>query len=220
MIRGYFGHNDACRKAFLTRIPTLPLHPSVYALALKQLALGAQLTDIQATNRDTFSRQGYAQQPRPEDLAKVPYRWLIRKTDTRSLYRQFNRLRGLRTVVPPHVNIDEWLDPASPSYNKDIAAAVFHYSARAHKDERFEVCLATSEMQRAAWKYCHGSQLILDGTFGVCDRKMLLFIAMGVDEGGRGVPVAFFLFSRSRSALPRTMSWWTPSTSTASRPSP
>jgi hypothetical protein len=50
-------------------------------------------------------------------------------------------------------------------------------------------------MKAAAWKYAHCSQLILDGTFGVCSSRMLLFIAMGIDEDGKGVPVAFFLFS-------------------------
>ena len=50
-------------------------------------------------------------------------------------------------------------------------------------------------MDEAAWKYVHGSQLILDGTFGVCSSRLLLFIAMGVDEEGKGIPVAFFLFS-------------------------
>ncbi|KAJ3555948.1 hypothetical protein NM688_g2298 [Phlebia brevispora] len=50
-------------------------------------------------------------------------------------------------------------------------------------------------MKEAAWKYAHHSQIILDGTFGICNKKMLLFIAMGVDEANRGVPLAFFLFS-------------------------
>ncbi len=193
MVRGFFGHNEGCKQAFMKRIPPVPLHPSVYFHALKQLGMGAQLTDIQAANRTMFAQNAYSEQP--QDLSKSPYRWLIQKYDTRSLYRQFNRLRGLRTVVAPHINVHEWLDPSSPSYKKEIASAVFHYSARAEKDDRFEVCIATEAMQKAAWKYCHASQLILDGTFGVCDRKMLLFIAMGVDERGHGVPVAFFLFS-------------------------
>ncbi|KAF8580992.1 hypothetical protein K439DRAFT_1619397 [Ramaria rubella] len=50
-------------------------------------------------------------------------------------------------------------------------------------------------MVDAAWKYAHKKQIILDGTFGVCDRRMLLFIALGVDETGKGVPLAFLLFS-------------------------
>ncbi|KIJ48273.1 hypothetical protein M422DRAFT_248076 [Sphaerobolus stellatus SS14] len=50
-------------------------------------------------------------------------------------------------------------------------------------------------MKDAAWKYTHGGQLIMDGTFGICDRRLLLFIGMGIDEKGKGVPIVFFLFS-------------------------
>jgi len=51
------------------------------------------------------------------------------------------------------------------------------------------------DMREAAWKYGHGSQLIMDGTFGLCDKRMLLFILMGLDEDHKGVPLAFLLFS-------------------------
>ena len=50
-------------------------------------------------------------------------------------------------------------------------------------------------MREAAWKYAHRSQIILNGTFGVCNRKMLLFIVMAIDDDGKGVPLAFLLFS-------------------------
>lgn len=54
--------------------------------------------------------------------------------------------------------------------------------------------MATDDMRRATWKYAHGSQLILDGTFGLCNRKVLL-ILMAVDEKKHGVALAFLLFS-------------------------
>ena len=50
-------------------------------------------------------------------------------------------------------------------------------------------------MCEAAWKYTHGKQLILDGTFSICNSKVLLFICMGVDAENKGVPLSFFLFS-------------------------
>jgi hypothetical protein len=50
-------------------------------------------------------------------------------------------------------------------------------------------------MNAAAWKYGHQNQIILDGTFGVCDSRLLLFIIMVVDENKKGVPVAFLMFS-------------------------
>jgi len=80
-------------------------------------------------------------------------------------------------------------------YKPDIASGVFHYAARIEKDDRLEVCIQTSEMQEATWRYTHGKQLILDGTFGICNSKVLLFICMGVDEENKGVPLSFFLFS-------------------------
>lgn len=90
----------------------------------------------------------------------------------------------------------------------DIHAAVFHYQARAVEEDRLQVCISTPEMRKAAWELCHKQQLVLDGTFGLCSSRLLVFIAMGIDtsqctsDGGpesesraRGVPVALFLFS-------------------------
>lgn len=123
------------------------------------------------------------------------HRYHLLPTDNTSLYRQFSRRNGVDVRQKPEYNIDEWLDPKSPNYNETIHQAIFHYSARSTAGERFEVCISTSEMDKAAWNYVHHSQLVLDGTFGVCTSRLLLFIALGVDENGKGVPVAFFLFS-------------------------
>ena len=95
----------------------------------------------------------------------------------------------------PEYNIHDWLDPKAPLYKPQVSESVFHYGARITKDQRLRICIQTQEMKEAAWKYCDGKQLILDGTFGICDRRVLLFIAMGVDEEYKGIPLAFFLFS-------------------------
>jgi hypothetical protein len=87
------------------------------------------------------------------------------------------------------------VNPESPDFNPEIHKAVFHYAACSEAGERFEVCISTPEMDQAAWKYAHHSQLILDGTFGICTTRLLLFTAMAIDEQGKGVPIAFFLFS-------------------------
>ncbi len=55
MVRGFFSHNEGCKQAFMKCIPPIPLHPSVYSHALKQLGMGAQLTDIQVANRTMFA---------------------------------------------------------------------------------------------------------------------------------------------------------------------
>ncbi|KAJ7922111.1 hypothetical protein B0H13DRAFT_2412246 [Mycena leptocephala] len=192
-IRGYFHHNQACKEAEFTRIPPIPVHPSVYIVALSQLRDGASFADVKKKNCDLVTARGY--KDFPVDLHASPYRWLLENRDSRSLYRQFSRMNGVKVTEKPQVNVDEWLDPESPQYNATIAEAVFHYSARAIKGERFEACIATDEMNAAAWKYGHENQIILDGTFGICDSRLLLFIIIVIDENGKGVPVAFLMFS-------------------------
>ncbi|KAJ7822855.1 hypothetical protein B0H13DRAFT_2241578 [Mycena leptocephala] len=144
-------------------------------------------------NQELFAARNY--RGFPADLNTSPYRWLIETRNSRSLYRQYNRLNSVKVTEKPQINIDEWLDPTSPEYSTTISEAVFHYSARARKGDRFEVCIATEEMRQTAWKYGHQSQIILDGTFGVCDSRLLLFIVMVVDQNKKGLPVAFLLLS-------------------------
>lgn len=125
--------------------------------------------------------------------ANIRYHFL--PSNNATLYCKFSRKHGVDVRKQPQYNIDDWLNPASPDFKQEIQDAVFHYSARSDAGERFQICLSTSEMDAAAWKYGHQSQIILDGTFGVCSTRLLLFIALAVDEHGKGVPIAFFLFS-------------------------
>ena len=115
--------------------------------------------------------------------------------DGTHLYRLFNKSHGVDVTIRPEQNLHNWLDPHSPHYNPRIHGAIFNYEARTQQGERLKVCISTPEMDAAAWKYAHGNQLILDGTFGVCSSRLLLFIAMGIDEHRKGVPLTFFLFS-------------------------
>ncbi|KAJ7237959.1 hypothetical protein C8J57DRAFT_1246702 [Mycena rebaudengoi] len=192
-IRGYFEHNQACKNAVYSRIPPVPVHPSVYVVALAQLRDGATFADVKKKNRQMVASRSY--QDFPADLHDSPYRWLLKTEDSRSLHRQYSRMNGVKVTEKPQVNVDEWLNPQSPEYNPAIAEAVFHYSARAEKGNRFEACIATEDMKAAAWKYGHNKQIILDGTSGVCDSRLLVFIVMVVDENKKGIPVAFLLFS-------------------------
>src|SRR5882762_4322108 len=139
-IHGYFEHNQGCHDAGLARIPTRPLHPSVLDVALNQLKDLAMLDAIQARNRELYMARGYPGQP--YDLKDSVYHWLLQPTDMQSLYRQHNRTIGVDVTSPDYVNVDAWLDPESPKYKPELADAIFHYSARAAKDERFELCIA------------------------------------------------------------------------------
>ncbi|KAJ7802938.1 hypothetical protein B0H14DRAFT_3092112 [Mycena olivaceomarginata] len=182
-ICGHFEHNEECQTAKYTRTPPIPVHPSVYVVALVQLCDGATFSDAKA----------YVDFP--ADIASSPFCWVLTNNDSRSRYCQYSRMKGVSISVAPEINVDDWLNPRSDKYNATLANAIFHYSARADRGERFEVAIATDDMNRAAWRYGHELQIILDGTFGVCESRLLLFIVMAVDENRKGVPIAFLLFS-------------------------
>ncbi|KAJ3860770.1 hypothetical protein EV359DRAFT_75017 [Lentinula novae-zelandiae] len=166
-------HNSQCHAAVLERLPPIPLHNHVYEVALEQLRNGASLTAIQETNR----------------------KMLEAKT-----YQGLDKELGYDPPLQPQYNVDDWLNCKSRSFRPEIAAAVFHYSAQADAGDQFEICISTPEMDDCACKYAHHSQLVLDGTFGVCSSRLLLFIALTVDEDNKGIPVALFLFSAETGA--------------------
>ncbi|KAF8589785.1 hypothetical protein K439DRAFT_1612485 [Ramaria rubella] len=122
-------------------------------------------------------------------------RYELLPSDSTWLYRKFSNQHSIDILKPPQYNIDNWLNPTSPTYKTELAATIFHYQAQIEQDDRLQICIQTAEMKNAAWKYVHHKQVILDGTFGICDRRVLLFIALGVDEYHKGIPLAFFLFS-------------------------
>ncbi|KAH9922232.1 uncharacterized protein B0H18DRAFT_1121050 [Fomitopsis serialis] len=124
------------------------------------------------------------------------HRYELLPGDFSRLYRMhYRQTYNIDVSVTPEQNIHNWLQPHSPHYRKELAECIFYYAARIEREDRFKVCLATHEMRDASWKYCHQKQLIIDGTFGVCTSRLLLWIAMGVDDANRGIPVALFLFS-------------------------
>ena len=122
--------------------------------------------------------------------SNIQYEFLPRNGS--HLYRLFNKSDGVDVTIHPEQNLHNWLDPHSPQYKPQIHNAIFNYEACTQWGECLKVCISSPEMDAAAWKY---AQLILNGTFGVCSSHLLLFITMGIDEDGRGVPLALFLFS-------------------------
>ncbi|KAJ7437671.1 hypothetical protein B0H11DRAFT_1935739 [Mycena galericulata] len=176
-IVGHLEHNPACQASSMKRFPAVPLHPHMKNIEM--------LTNKEYREMDVYH---------PE-TANFRYKFL--PSGSRHLYQLYNRVNGIDVTYKPQYNIHNWLDPESAHYRPEIHQAIFHYAARSERGERLKVCIAT-DMKKAAWKYAHHSQLILDGTVDVCSSRMLLFIAMGIDEDGKGVPLAFFLFPRQQ----------------------
>ncbi|KAF8583484.1 hypothetical protein K439DRAFT_1647218 [Ramaria rubella] len=193
-ITGILQHDETCLQQNMKRIPPIPLHEHVWEVVLQQLSEGAIIMAIQYRDQELFQGELYnGQKSINQQTTNVCYEFL--PLDSTRLFRKFSKLCGIDVSKPPQHNIDEWLNPTSPTYKPQVAAAVFYYKARIELNDRLCVCIHTPEMQEVAWKYAHQKQIILDGTFGVCDRRVLLFILLSVDEAGRGVPLAFLLFS-------------------------
>ncbi|KAH9942659.1 hypothetical protein B0H21DRAFT_710230 [Amylocystis lapponica] len=193
-VQGYFKHNQGCHDALMKRLPAIPLHPHVYEIAISQLQSGATITAVQTRNQEFLAQCIYHGMD-DYDPKTANIRYLFLPSDHATLYRKFSHTLGIDVRHPPQHNLDDWLDPDSSNYHPNIHRAIFHYAARMEAGERLEVCISTAKMNDAAWKYTHHSQLILDGTFGVCSSRLLVFIALGVDENRKGVPLALFLFS-------------------------
>ena len=145
-------------------------------------------------NIDMFQNCAYREQLE-FDPATANHCYQLLPSDFSSLYRKHNRQNGIDIEFAPEYNLDNWLNSKHPDYKPALHQAVFYYCSRSARNERLKVCISTKEMDMSAWKYGHKSQIILDGTFGVCSTRLLLFIIMGVDEKRQGVPLAMLLFS-------------------------
>lgn len=154
-----------------------------------------RINTIRQTNIDMYSQAEYRAQE-AFHAKTANYRYQILPSDFSGLYRQhYRKAYGIDVTIPAEHNVDNWLNPKSPHFKPSIHRAVFYYHARASEKERLRVSICTAEMKEAAWTYCHKGQIVLDGTFGLCTSRLLLWIALGVDKSGHGVPVAMFLFS-------------------------
>ncbi|KAK7450183.1 hypothetical protein VKT23_013066 [Stygiomarasmius scandens] len=179
-ISGILDHDESCKTTKLTGDVSVPLHPHVYEIALQQLKDGASITAIQQKNIHMIITNEYRDMDCYYCKPNSNYHYLFQTSDHCTLYHKHAASFGIDICKAPQYNIRE---------------AIFYYSVRADKGDKLKVCISTPEMDEAAIKYVHQKQLIFDGTFGVASSCLLLFIAMGVDEDKKGLPVTFFLFS-------------------------
>lgn len=133
-----------------------------------------------------------------EEPNRNSHRYNIKPYDSVTLYRKYYLSLGL--ALDPreqaHTVLHGWMTPEHPRYNEEIALNVSHFESLAIGQERFEAVIITEQMRDAAWRYGQGQQMILDGTFGVSQERLLCFILMVVDQNYRGLPVGFILFTR------------------------
>jgi hypothetical protein len=168
----------------------------VYRIALAEVRAGVKYPTIRENNVNRITEESplYIDLTDPNQNSN---RYELRPYDSRSLYRQYldSLQLGINVRRPPHINMARWTNRQSPHYRAQIDINVPYFRSHAVDEERFQAVVITEQMRDAAWRYGHGSQMILDGTFGVSTESILCFILMVVDEDYRGIPVGFLLFS-------------------------
>ena len=179
--------------------PPIPLHPDVRAYAL-QLLRDHEPLYLVRTKCATFAVTRFGGSPGDNH-----YRFMLANHETASLYRSIAAESGIAPRSSAEDNIDEWFRAKFPS-PPYAHAAVFrdsclHYQAyQPGITDRFELIISTPDQQAAAWRFGHKNLVLTDLTFGFCSARALLSILMVLDSKGRGLPIAFIIFTARKHA--------------------
>ncbi|CAG8552759.1 17390_t:CDS:2 [Rhizophagus irregularis] len=82
----------------------------------------------------------------------------------------------------------------------ELIEATVYYKPRRELNDRFILVLATKNQRDLAWKFGHQKILHMDGTFGISNKKILLFTLLILDNQKRGIPIGYLLFSAAGDA--------------------
>ncbi|PKK61473.1 hypothetical protein RhiirC2_668894, partial [Rhizophagus irregularis] len=195
-VKGYFKHNKKCKMALRIAPPFLNIHPAIKQMALDLLTLNASTTQILNDN------QKFVEQKCKSQVIIDNYQLLLKPSDISNFMRKFHKSQlkiNTRMLVEQSLeNIFGETSGNNDSKVKDdisiINESCFHYKAKT-KDSRLEIGLSTKEQRELAWTYGYENILLLDGTFGICNKKILLFVLLILDKKSQGIPIAYFLFS-------------------------
>ncbi|CAG8855733.1 12205_t:CDS:2, partial [Gigaspora margarita] len=133
------------------------------------------------------------------DLLKsyVPIKWVL-KDNQKFVYTSCNGMVILDNsrLLVNHSDISSIINEIQKGDSDSlIRNSCFHYQPRTQENDRLEIGLSTLEQRDLAWTYGHQKLLIMDGTFTICDNRILLFALFVLDKDIRSIPVAYFLFS-------------------------
>lgn len=191
-IVGIFGHSSSCQATTQTTlVPRIPLHPDVRNFALDLFRRHIPLAQVQIECRD------YAEKKWGNRAGDGVHRFRFTAKETTSLYRSLRSEMCIGQGTLAEDNLHKWFRPHKPEPpSAALSEALVYYQPHVPgKTERFELVLSTPEQRKLAWKYGHKKIVLMDGTFGVCSARILLFILMAIDEANHGIPIAFMLFT-------------------------
>jgi hypothetical protein len=183
---GYLEHSESCKRAIRVLPPVLNLHPCVKEMALNLLKINA------STNQILTDNQKFIEQKCNGKVIIGNHRLLLKASDLSNIMRNFRKTHlNINTRVQVEYSLDQIFGNDGDLVLKE---ACFHYQPKTINN-RLEIGISTIAQRDLAWSFGHENILLLDGTFGVCNRKILLFILMILDQQKQGVPIAYFIFS-------------------------
>ncbi|TRM61181.1 hypothetical protein BD626DRAFT_406215 [Schizophyllum amplum] len=194
-VTGILEHSDSCKLVIqMFKPPAIPLHPEVRELALELLQHHEPLYLVRIKCAD-FAITRFGDSPGDNH-----HRFTLADHETASLYRTIASESGISPRTMAEDNLDTWFRPKNPRPPAIHAAAFrgvcLHYQGcKPGVSDRFELIISTPAQQEAAWRFGHKNLVLTDLTFGFCSARALLAILMVIDKEGRGIPIAFIMFT-------------------------
>ncbi|KAF8119571.1 hypothetical protein EV363DRAFT_1305049 [Boletus edulis] len=196
-ISGILHHSETCLDTHqMSRNPHIPLEPRLREYALHLLRNQIPLTQLQ------YLCQQWALQHLGDAAGNNHYRYMLSDHESMSLYRTIARENGIGQCTTAEDNLNRWFHMENPGPQPPFPilseSCLFYQPHIPSETEQFALILSTPKQRELAWQFGHKHQMIMDGTFGICNACILLFILMVVDDKNKGVPVAQLILFTAR----------------------
>jgi hypothetical protein len=190
---GYLNHVEDCQRCLPCQPPPLHLNEMVKRMAQNLLQNHASSSHIIDDNMDFIVKHLDGK------VIINNERFLLSNQDLINIRNSMTKeIWGLDKRKAEEINIDQFFGPNSE--DNEIINATLYYKPRRELNDRFMLVLATKNQRDLAWKFGHQQILYLDGTFGISNKKILLFVLFVLDDQRKGIPVGYLIFSAAGGA--------------------
>jgi len=199
-IFGYLNHLEDCQRCLPIQPPPLRINETVKLMAQNLLQMNVHPSHILDDNMDYINKHLEGK------VLMGNERYLLSNQDIINIRNSAAKdLWGIDKRKSEEININQTFGPDSK--DNEIMDATIYYKPRKELNDRFMLVLATKEQRELAWEFGHNKIIHLDGTFGVSNKKILLFVLLVLDEQNKGIPVGFLLFSAAGGAQKASSSY-------------
>jgi hypothetical protein len=190
---GYLSHLEDCQRCLSYQPPPLHLNEMVIRMARNLLQNHANTSHIFDDNMNFIVNHLDGK------VIINDERFLLSNQDLINIRNSMTKeIWGLDKRKAEEINIDQLFGPNSE--DKEIIEATVYYKPRKELNDRFMLVLATKSQRDLAWKFGHQQILYMDGTFGISNKKILLFTLLVLDDQRKGIPIGYLIFSAAGGA--------------------